>query len=304
MIAMIEATAVDAVLTPSWRDFARLKADPKYQAITNPLTGRWYDIGWNVQSSPIADKRVRQALNYAIDRKRFAETLMFGIVQPRSLPWLPNSPAYEASRENFFSFDLDKAKALLVQAGAQGLETEFLISNDYPELSDLGQVYQADLLKIGVKLNIKQIESAAFFDSINNRKYPGMYAITVSRAQLEPPNVLITSGMNPDVNNSGFKNDTYTQLTRKRQRDRARHPEAQAAIRTDQRSAPRRGVFAGAVERATADAGPRRRPRRGLHVTRGLRLDERLDRVAAAANGRRPLMLHRAEVDTDVIDPP
>jgi peptide/nickel transport system substrate-binding protein len=214
MIAMIEAGAVDAVLTPSWRDFARLKADPKYQAITNPLTGRWYDIGWNVQSGPIADKRVRQALNYAIDRKRFAEMLMFGIVTPRSLPWLPNSPAYEASRENFYTFDLDKAKALLTQAGVQGLETEFLISNDYPELSDLAQIYQADLLKVGVKLNIKRIESAAFFDSINNRKYPGMYAITVSRAQLEPPNVLITSGMNPDVNNSGFKNDAYTQLVK------------------------------------------------------------------------------------------
>jgi peptide/nickel transport system substrate-binding protein len=214
MVTMVEAGTVDAVLTPSWRDFARLKADPKYQAITNPLTGRWYDIGWNVQSGPVADKRVRQALNYALDRKRFADTLMFGIVQPRSLPWLPNSPAYEASRENFYAFDLDKAKALLTEAGEQGLETEFLISNDYPELNDLAQVYQADLLKVGVKLNIKQTESAAFFDAINNRKYPGMYAITVSRAQLEPPNVLITSGMNPDVNNSGFKNDVYTQLVK------------------------------------------------------------------------------------------
>jgi peptide/nickel transport system substrate-binding protein len=214
MVTMVEAGTVDAVLTPSWRDFARLKADPKYHAITNPLTGRWYDIGWNVQSGPVADKRVRQALNYALDRKRFADTLMFGIVQPRSLPWLPNSPAYEASRENFYAFDLDKAKALLTEAGEQGLETEFLISNDYPELNDLAQVYQADLLKVGVKLNIKQTESAAFFDAINNRKYPGMYAITVSRAQLEPPNVLITSGMNPDVNNSGFKNDVYTQLVK------------------------------------------------------------------------------------------
>ena len=55
-----------------------------------------------VQSGPIADKRVRQALNYAIDRQRFAQTLMFGIVQPRSLPWLPNSPAYDASKENFY----------------------------------------------------------------------------------------------------------------------------------------------------------------------------------------------------------
>src|SRR5262249_1675072 len=57
------------------------------------------------------------------------------------------------------------------------------------------------------------LESAAFFDAINNRKYAGMYMIVTGRVQLQPGTVLLSSaGLNPVVNNSGFKSDQYTQL--------------------------------------------------------------------------------------------
>ena len=46
------------------------------------------------------------------------------------------------------------------------------------EIRDFGQMYQSDLAKIGVKLNIVNLESAAFFDQVNNRKFKGMYQAT------------------------------------------------------------------------------------------------------------------------------
>jgi peptide/nickel transport system substrate-binding protein len=213
MVTQLEAGALDMVLNPPLRDMARLRTDSHYQAITNPQSGRFYTLGWTTLTSPLDNKKVRQALNFALDRKRFVDTVLAGFGVPESLFWLPGSPAYDETKNNYFSFDLDKAGALLKEAGVGPFELEYLISPNFPELSDLGQIYQADLAKIDVKLTIKQVDSATFFDMINNRKYPGMYAITSARAQLQPGSMLLTGGStNPAGNNSGFKSDLYSQL--------------------------------------------------------------------------------------------
>ncbi|MBV8085578.1 MAG: ABC transporter substrate-binding protein [Chloroflexi bacterium] len=213
MVAQLEAGALDMVLNPPLLDLGRLKSDAKYQAVVNPYTGRYYTVGWNVATKPQDSKLVRQALNYAMDRKRFVDTLLQGLGRPITLPWLPNTPAYDDKYANYFAFDLDKAKSLLQQAGAGNFTMEYLISPNFPELADFGQIYQADLAKIGVTATIKQADSAAFFDAINNRKYPGMYAITSARANLAPGiTILSTNGYIPDTNNEGFKDDAYSQL--------------------------------------------------------------------------------------------
>jgi peptide/nickel transport system substrate-binding protein len=213
MVAQFEAGALDMVLNPPLREIARLKTDPKYQAVTNPNTGRYYTAGWNVANSPLNNKLVRQALNYAMNRQRFADTILLGLSRPITLPWIPGSPAYQDDKANFFKFDLDKAKSLLSQAGVGPFTIEYLISPNFPELSDFGQIYQADLATIGVTATIKQVDSAAIFDAINNRAYPGMYAITTARANLAPGiTILSTQGFNPDQNNEGFSSDAYRQL--------------------------------------------------------------------------------------------
>ena len=214
MVAQLEAGALDMALNPPLRDLSRLKDDATYQAISNPQSGRYYTVGWTTLTKPLDDKRVRQALNYALDRQRFVDTLLGGFGVAETLFWLPGSPAYDASKANYYAYDLDRSEALLRDAGATSFELEYLISPNFPELADFGQIYQADLAKIGVALTIRQVDSAPFFDAINNRKYTGMYAITSARAQLQPDSMLLTGGAtNPANNNSGYSSDTYTQLT-------------------------------------------------------------------------------------------
>jgi peptide/nickel transport system substrate-binding protein len=213
MVAQFEAGALDMALNPPLQDAGRLKNDPQYQVVTNPLTGRYYTAGWNVATPPLNDKLVRQALNYAMNRQRFVDSILLGLSRPITLPWIPSSPAYDAEKANYFSFDLDKARSLLAQAGAGQFSMEYLISPNFPELSSFGQIYQADLASLGVNLTIKQVESAAFFDAINKRTYPGMYAITSARADLAPGiTILSTQGFNPDQNNEGFASEEYSKL--------------------------------------------------------------------------------------------
>jgi peptide/nickel transport system substrate-binding protein len=213
MVAQFEAGALDMALNPPLQDAGRLKNDPQYQVVTNPLTGRYYTAGWNVATPPLDNKLVRQALNFAMNRQRFADSILLGLSQPITLPWIPGSPAYEADKADYFGFDLDRARSLLAQAGAGAFSMEYLISPNFPELSSFGQIYQADLAALGVTLTIRQVESATFFDAINNRTYPGMFAITSARADLAPGiTILSTQGFNPDMNNEGFASDAYSQL--------------------------------------------------------------------------------------------
>lgn len=213
MVTQLEAGAQDVIVLPPWRDLARLKPDPKYQALTNPMSGAWYVSAANCIIPPTDNKLLRQALSFALDRKRFAESVMFGLVQPRALPWTPGSPAYDAEKNNAHAFNLDKAGALVKESGLSNVELGFLINPDFPELYDFGQIYQADLAKIGVKLNVNRVENAVWFDQANNRKYIGLHAINAGFGQLEPLTNLSASRLfDPNSNNSGFKNDRYSQL--------------------------------------------------------------------------------------------
>jgi peptide/nickel transport system substrate-binding protein len=138
-----------------------------------------------------------------------------GVGEPKSLPWLPGSLAYDAAKKNFYSFDLDKAKALLAEAGVKDFEMDFLMRTS-SESSALAEMYQADLAKIGVKLTIKVLEAAAWLDQVNNRKYNGMYIASGSYSQLNPSYFFNgRAGGSRVDNNSGFKDEEYNALIAK-----------------------------------------------------------------------------------------
>jgi peptide/nickel transport system substrate-binding protein len=212
MVTQLEANAVDAIKTPPLTDFGRLKDQPGYQGLAHPNAGIFFCFGVNVLNPPMDDKRVRQALNYAIDRKRFTDTVMFGLGNPKALPWLPGSPAYDASLDQSYAFDLDKAKSLLTEAGVTNLTIDLLLTAS-AEGSSMAQIYQANLAQLGVSLNVRTLDSAVWLDQVNNRKYNGAYWSTATRANLLPGTMLSSSKLSdPNNNNSGFKDDQYSQL--------------------------------------------------------------------------------------------
>ncbi|HLZ28634.1 MAG TPA: ABC transporter substrate-binding protein [Chloroflexota bacterium] len=88
MVAQFEAGTLDMALNPPLQDAGRLKSNPQYQVVTNPNTGRYYTAGWNVANAPLDNKLVRQALNYAMNRQRFVDTVLLGLSRraPRGVP--------------------------------------------------------------------------------------------------------------------------------------------------------------------------------------------------------------------------
>ncbi|HEU0167398.1 MAG TPA: ABC transporter substrate-binding protein, partial [Chloroflexota bacterium] len=218
MIAQFEAGALDiaggtAGGTPV-SDYIRLKADTsKYIGILHPDSGAVSTIGVSATKPPFDNKQVRQAFQWAIDRQRFNDTILKGTGIAGSIPWGPNSPAYDQAQDNFYKFDLDKAKSLLQQGGVTKLDIDLIVTSGNAETDAFDQVYQADLAKIGVNVNIKGMDPATWIDTVNKVKFFGVWVGGIAYTQLEPSTALLSSrGLSPTANSSGFVSDKYTSL--------------------------------------------------------------------------------------------
>ena len=126
----------------------------------------WY-WAYNMKDPLYQDKRVRQALNYAVDRaalcrdvlKNTAFPMENGIVPPGMLSYDPNFKAYEHNPE--------KAKALLAEAGhPNGFSTTFVTSTDGSGQLlpvPIAERVQSDLRKVGVDMRIEASEWVSYF---------------------------------------------------------------------------------------------------------------------------------------------
>jgi peptide/nickel transport system substrate-binding protein len=212
LVAQLEAGALDIADAPPLIDFARLRSDPKYRALTVPSSTNVF--GSNVTKPPTDNKLVRQALNYAMDRKRIVELAFRGQAEPVTLPWQPTSLAYDAAKQNAYPFDIDKARSLLSQAGVSNLEFDITLNTANAEWSSAAQIYQATLNSLGIKANIKPYEAAAYLDQINNHKYTGVYVGSIAYASVEPVTIIGNSRhLDPTGNsNTGYTSELYLNL--------------------------------------------------------------------------------------------
>lgn len=118
----------------------------------------------------LQDPRVREALAYSLDKKTISEVAYSGYGSPQCSPLPKFSWAY--TQLDCPTFDLQKAKSLLDQAGyGKGLEFGVDIISGSSEMKSIATVWQADLAKIGVKLDIKSSEVNVWLDHYVNKKY-------------------------------------------------------------------------------------------------------------------------------------
>src|SRR5260370_26867869 len=107
--------------------------------------------------APTNNKLMRQAINYAINRQRFTDTVMKGFTaEPRALPWAKSSPAFDAAKNKSYAFDLDKARSLLAQSGLTNVEFDisWALAGYAAEYEQLATILQGDLATIGIKADL------------------------------------------------------------------------------------------------------------------------------------------------------
>ncbi len=174
-VAALEAGASDVAFLAPISDSFRLKSDSRFKVTNRHDVGQYFYLTANTTMPPTDNKLVRQALNYAIDRQRFAESVLQGFgSEPQNLPWSPSSPAWDPSKNNVYTYDLDKAKSLLDQSGATNLEFDinYALAGFQAEYAALASILQADFGKIGIKTTLKPVENAVFTASGNGLRPP------------------------------------------------------------------------------------------------------------------------------------
>ena len=148
----------------------------------------------NMRKYPFNDIKIRQAFAYLFDRDKFNEKLFFQSYFP-VYSFFPGS-VYENPDNPKINFDIDKAQQLLTEAGwkeknaegyliKEGKIFEVELPYGFPGAERYLTIYQEDLKKVGVKLNLRQLDGSTNFKLGNERNFD---LITINWSGLAIPN--------------------------------------------------------------------------------------------------------------------
>ncbi len=142
-----------------------------------------YDMpSFNDRNTPLKDKRVRIALQYAIDRETLAKTVYQGYAKPVSQFSVPGALSFNPSLKEY-TYDPALAKKLLAEAGYPNGFTlpagiEYTPQTTSPQLAVAIQAY---LHEVGVEAPVTQLELAVFLDKYygrNNQVRGDLFMVT------------------------------------------------------------------------------------------------------------------------------
>jgi peptide/nickel transport system substrate-binding protein len=215
MIVALESGAIHIAHLPPVADAVRLRSDPKYTVLFFDQGGSWFYVAANLTLPPTDTKTFRQALNYSIDRQRWTDTVLHGLVgAPQDLPYPPSSAAFEAAKATAYTFDLDKARARLAASGVARPEIDitYATAGYASEYAQLAQIYQADLAKIGVNASIKPVDNPTFSALTSKMAYTGVVLSAGAYANVSEPSATFTNGSPTWTQQGNYKDERWAAL--------------------------------------------------------------------------------------------
>jgi len=165
---------VDFVKNLSPRTLSDVAKDKDLKTVTYDY-GRFDYVGWNNQNPLFKDKKVRQAVNYALNRQSIVSQIFLGKAYPGTGPMHPKLPQ-ENKNVKAYPYDLKKAASLLADAGwkkgkdgilakdGKKFEIEVTYNTGNVNRQKIAQVLAADLKKLGIKATVRGYEWSLYLD--------------------------------------------------------------------------------------------------------------------------------------------
>jgi peptide/nickel transport system substrate-binding protein len=165
----LRSNSADFVLFVPARDFNSLKGTPNL-VLTETLGTVWDYLGLNCKRKPFSDKRVRQAIAWALNRDDIVRVVYYGHAEPSVCGPLPAWSWAHCTTPVYPHSNLTKAKKLLAEAGyANGFSMTISASPSYPVQIAEAQVAQAALKPLGIKVKIRTLEWGQYIDAVVNK---------------------------------------------------------------------------------------------------------------------------------------
>ncbi|MFG2959439.1 ABC transporter substrate-binding protein [Streptomyces sp. NPDC048291] len=126
-------------------------------------------------SKPLGDVRVRQAINYAIDRDAVTKALLGSSGTPTVQTVVKGGDGYSADLADHYAYDPSKAKQLLKEAGyPDGFELPVLAAT-FVGFDTMAEAVAGQLSKVGIKVKVTAVTSiTSFVENQTNHKYPAV----------------------------------------------------------------------------------------------------------------------------------
>lgn len=190
------------------------KADPNIDIIEEPSIIERYLI-LNTRCKPLSDQRVRQAINYALDKQAIMRIAWGGAATEADSIIPPNLQYYK--KIGVWPYDLQKAKALMKEAGYQkGFSVVFLTPNASNRLRAMEMVQQ-QLKAINITGQIQSMDIASFYNKLESNRVTdtppspfiafGGWSASTGDADWGIRPLLATTSYPPALSNFGFFSD-------------------------------------------------------------------------------------------------
>ena len=174
-------------------------------------------LGMNTAKAPVDDVNVRMAVNYALNRDEIVKGANFGLGTAANTMLAPKTPYYWAGSQDIApTFDLNKAKSLLDQAGwvpgsdgireknGNKLTLPLWVINDSTTVLQ-AQIIEQQLSKAGIKVDTKQYEQTAWFAAARSGDQVG-YIIGVFYSNADVLYFYFYSKQQPAPNRFSYSN--------------------------------------------------------------------------------------------------
>ncbi|WP_375449834.1 ABC transporter substrate-binding protein [uncultured Devosia sp.] len=147
---------------------AVFESDPRFKVLVGTTEGETI-LATNNKKPPFDNLKVRQAMAHALDRKAIIDGATYGYGTPIGSAFAPHNPYY-VDLTGTYPFDPEKAKALLAEAGyPDGFSATLKLPPvGYAQLS--GQIIASQFAKVGIKLELINIEFAQWLDDVYANK--------------------------------------------------------------------------------------------------------------------------------------
>jgi peptide/nickel transport system substrate-binding protein len=145
-------------------------------------------LGYNLRKPMFQDRRVRQAISYAIDKQEIVDGVLLGLGQPATGPYKPGSWPYNPEVQRY-PYAPDKARALLDAAewkdrdgdgvrdkDGQALAFTILTNQGNDQRIKAGEIIQRRLQEVGIEVKLRVIEWASFLKEFI---HPGRFDATI-----------------------------------------------------------------------------------------------------------------------------
>ena len=163
---MLETGEIDLARDLLPLDFQKISEDTKFTTVEVETPSNMF-LGFDLRNELLADKRVRQAIAYAINNEDLVKTVFNGSASVATSP-IPKITTGHNENSNNYPQNIEKAKQLLAEAGyPNGFNIELFVSEDNQRI-DMAVIIQDNLKKIGINAEIKTFQWAAYVSTIEN----------------------------------------------------------------------------------------------------------------------------------------